>query len=168
MKIHKNMNHVILTVAMLFFTAAAYSQDGKDIYMKYSGKEGVSAVYISPSMFKMIGKIPDIHLTQGNMNLAPIVKSLDGLYLIDSGNSAVNADLLSEVKKMVSSGKFELVMQAKEDGETMNIYTLDDGDTVRSFVFCAVSEGECTFICLDGNIPKAELEKLMASAMAEQ
>ena len=168
MKIFDDMKYMILTITMLSFAVAAYSQNGKDIYMKYSGKEDVSAVYISPAMFKMIGRIPDVHLTEGNMNLGPVVKSFEGLYLIDSGNSAVNAELLAEVKKMVSSGKFELMMEAKEDGETMNIYTLNEGDTVRSFVFCAMSGGECTFICIDGKIPKAELENLIASAMAEQ
>ena len=53
------MKRIIILAALLLTTIASFAQNGKSIYQKYSEAEGVSAVYISPAMFKLIGKIPD-------------------------------------------------------------------------------------------------------------
>ena len=42
---------LVMTVAVLT-AVSAFAQSGKDIYNRYSGREGVSAVYISPAMFR--------------------------------------------------------------------------------------------------------------------
>ena len=65
---------------------------------------------------------------------------------------------------MVSSGKYELMMEAKDDGEKVSIYTVKKGTQIESFVFlCAEKDGQLAFIEIDGNISEAELDKLIAS-----
>ena len=49
--------------ALFLLTTGAWAQDGKGIYNKYSDNEDVSAVYISSSMFKLMGnKVPNMDL----------------------------------------------------------------------------------------------------------
>lgn len=161
------MKRIIVIAAMMLAAVSAFAQNGKNVYEKYSGKKDVSAIYVSPSMFRMIGRIPDIHLTDGDVNLAPLIKSLDGLYLIDSTNPDVNTSMREDVGRFVSTGKYELMVEIREEDETVNIYTLNEGDIVKSFVFLAGSGDECTFICIDGRMPREELEKLIADAMKD-
>ena len=157
----------IFTIAVLLLSicGAALAQSGKSIYQKYSDKNGVSAVYISPAMFRMIGKIPDLSVVGENVNLAKAIKSLSGLYLIDSENASINSELKSEVEKFISGGQYELLMEAKDDGETVRMYTMGDDKTVTGFVMLAVEGSEVTFICIDGEMSREEMENLLASQM---
>ena len=54
------MKRFALIIAAAVLSLSAIAQDGKSIYNKYSNEEGVSAVYSSPPMFRLIGKIPEI------------------------------------------------------------------------------------------------------------
>ena len=148
--------------AMLLVAISSFAQDGKSIYQKYSDSENISAVYVSPAMFKMIGKLPDIELNDGEVNFYPIIKSLTGLYIINSENTGINAQLYADVEKFIKSGKYELLMEAKDSGQTVRMYTVGNDVTVNSFVMIAKDGGETTFICIDGNMNRSDLEKLLA------
>ena len=124
-----------------------------------------SAVYVSPAMFKLIGKLPDIELNNGEVNFYPIIKSLTGLYIINSENAGINAQLYADVDKFIKSGKYELLMEAKDSGQTVKMYTVGNDVTVNSFIMIAKDGEETTFICIDGNMARSDLEKLLAEQM---
>ena len=56
------MKRILLLAVLLLSALTASAQSGKSLYQKYSDAENVSAVYISPSMFKLIGKLPEIEI----------------------------------------------------------------------------------------------------------
>lgn len=150
---------------MLLISIAALAQDGKSIYNKYSDEKNVSAVYISPSMFKLMGSIPDIDMPDGDVNLSPYIKEMSGMYLIDSENPKINEALAADAQKMISKGRYELLMEAKDDGERVRIYIVPDGESITSFVMTATEPGECVFISIEGKMLRKDLEKLLANAM---
>ena len=152
---------------MLLITITSFAQTGRNIYEKYSDNDGVSAVYISPAMFRLIGKLPEIKadVEDGTVDLAPVVRTLTGMYILNSENPAIREALANDVKKFVSSKKYELLMEAKDNGQTMKMYTVGDQKTVNSFVMYAIDQEETTFICIDGNINRQDLEKVLAEQM---
>lgn len=156
------MKKFIIVSILLISSITAFSQNGKSIYQKYSDEKGISAVYISPAMFRMIGRIPDIKTNEGEVDLTPVIQGLSGLYIINSENSAVNAKIAKDVNKFIDSGSYEMLMEAKEDGEVVRMYTCGDDKTVNSFVLFTDEGSELTFICLDGKMDRALLEKLLA------
>lgn len=158
------MKRFVLVAALLLTTITAFAQNGKSIYQKYSEAEGVSAVYISPAMFRLIGKIPDLQIEGEDVNLAPIIKSLTGLYLIDSENPAINASLKADAEQFVRKGNYELLMEAKDSGETMRLFTVGTETMVNGFVMIADEGDETTFIFLDGKMNREELEKVIAES----
>ena len=99
---------------MLLLTVGAFAQEGKRLYNKYSDQEGVSAVYISPAMFKLMGQLPDINVETADgkkMDMAPLVRSFSGFYMLSfEKKSAASAELYKEVTAMVNKGSFELLM----------------------------------------------------------
>lgn len=161
------MKRIAILAAVLLTTISAFAQSGKSIYQKYSDAEGVSAVYISPAMFQLIGKIPDLSVEGEKVNLAPIIQSLTGLYLIDSENPAINNTLKADAEKFVQSGHYELLMEAKDSGETVRMYTVGTKETVNGFVMIADEGNETTFIFLDGKMNRDELDNHLAKALKE-
>ena len=152
---------------MLLLTVGAFAQEGKRLYNKYSDQEGVSAVYISPAMFKLMGQLPDINVETADgkkMDMAPLIRSFSGFYMLNFENkSALSAELYKEVTAMVNKSNFELLMEVKEAGSTIRMYTLGDEKVVNSFV-CIINEDDQTmFFCLEGTMNRSELEKLMAT-----
>ena len=161
------MKRIILLAVLLLSALAASAQSGKSIYQKYSDAEGVSAVYISPAMFRLIGKIPDLEVGENHVNLAPLIRSLSGLYIISSENGRVNEKLSSEVSRFISNGRYELLMEAKDAGEVVRMYTVGTEKIVNSFVMVAAEGPETTFICLAGQIVRQELEGVLVETIGE-
>ena len=156
---------LFLTVIMLIVSAlSAFAQNGRSIYQKYSDAENVSAIYISPAMFRLIGKIPELEINDSDVNLAPVVRTLTGMYILNSENQAINASLRGDVDRFIKGGRYELLMEAKDDGETVRMYTVGDSKTIESFVMFVVDGDETTFICLDGQMPREQTEKLILEA----
>jgi len=152
--------------AMFLLTAGAWAQDGKGIYNKYSDNEEVSAVYISSSMFKLMGnKMPNMDLGEGSsMNLGSIIKNLNSMYLLDCEDPDLCKEIKSDVSKFITKYDFELLMEIKDKGEVVRIYTTGNEKTVTQFIMTASEYDAFTFICLDGTMSRADLEKAIAKA----
>ena len=151
---------------MLLIAVGAFAQEGKRLYNKYSDQEGVSAVYISPAMFKLMGQLPDINVETADgkkMDMAPLVRSFSGFYMLSfEKKSAASAELYKEVTSMVNKGNFELLMEIKDDGSTIRMYTLGDEKVVSSFVCIINEEDETMFFSLEGSMNRSDLEKLIS------
>ena len=151
--------------AMFLLTAGAWAQDGKGIYNKYSDHEEVSAVYISSSIFKLMGKIPDMELGEGStMELGTIIKNLNSMYLLDCEDADLTKEIKSDVDKFIKKYDFEMLMEIKDKGEVVRIYTAGNEKTVTQFIMTASEYDGFTFICLDGTMSRADLEKAIAKA----
>ena len=161
------MKQLYIIVAMLLIGISAFAQDGRSLYNKYSDYENVEAVYISPAMFRLIGKIPDVEMNDENVNLGPIIKSLSGLYILSLKEDRIAQDLTEDVNRFIKKGQYELLMEAKDNGEVTRMYTVGDDFVVNSFVLLAREGDEVNFICIDGTIPRDKLEDLIADAMKD-
>ena len=158
------MKQLYILAAMLLVSVSAAAQDGRSLYNKYSDNANVEAVYISPAMFRLIGKIPDMEVEDGSVNLGPIIKSLSGLYILSIKEDRIAEELADDVNRFIKKGQYELLMEAKDNGEVMRMYTVGDDFVVNSFVMLARQGDEVDFICLDGTMPRDQLEALIADA----
>ena len=151
---------------MLLIAVGAFAQEGKRLYNKYSDQEGVSAVYISPAMFKLMGQLPDINVETADgkkMDMAPLVRSFSGFYMLSfEKKSAASAELYKEVTSLVNKGNFELLMEVKQSGSTIRMYTMGDEKVVNSFVCIVNEEDEMMFFSLEGSMNRSDVEKLIA------
>ena len=158
------MKQLHILVAMLLMGISAFAQDGRSLYNKYSDYDNVEAVYISPAMFRLIGKIPDVEMNGEDVNLGPIIKSLSGLYILSIKEDGIAQELADDVNRFIKKGQYELLMEAKDNGEVTRMYTVGDDFVVNSFVLLAREGDEVNFICIDGTIPRDQLEDLIAKA----
>lgn len=129
---------------------------------------GVSAVYISPTMFRIIGQLPDLDVETSDgekINVAPLVRSFDGFYLLSVSDKSKAAELKQEAQSMIKSGRFEMLMEAKDSGSTVRIYTVGDDKTISSLVLLAQEGDSVQFICLEGSINRNDFENLIAQSI---
>ena len=161
------MKRIIATALMLLMTVGAFAQEGKRLYNKYMDQDGVSAVYISPAMFRLMGQLPDINIESADgrkMDMAPLVRSFSGFYMLSfEKKSAASEELYKEVTAMVNKGNFDLLMEVKDNGSTVRMYTLGDEKVVNSFVCIMNEDSQTTFFCLEGSMARSDLEKFMAT-----
>jgi len=161
------MKKIMIIAVMLLMAVGAYAQEGKRLYNKYSDMDGVSAVYISPTMFRLMGQLPDLDVEMSDgqkMDIAPLVRSFSGFYMLSfEQKSAASAELYKEVTAMVNKSNFELLMEVKEDGSTIRMYTLGDEKVVNSFVCLVNEDDETMFFSLEGSMNRSDLEKMISS-----
>lgn len=161
------MKRLINIFALLALSITALAQNGKQLYSKYSDLPGMEAVYVSPAMFRLIGKIPDVELNDKDINFSSIIKSMTGFYILNTKDTETGAQFFADVKKFIDTGKYELLMEAKDDGEVVRMYTAGDEKTVTSFVMLAREKDEVSFISFDGNMDRQEMENILTQAAAE-
>ena len=158
------MKKIIITITALLMGIIAFAQDGKSIYTKYSDMDGVEAVYISPAMFRLIGKIPDLNIVDEGVNIAPLIQSMKGFYVINTEKAEIGKSLYGEVEQFVKKGKYELLLEAKDSGEATRIYTLGSETIVNGIVLLSRDGSETSFIAIDGQMVRAQLEDTIEKA----
>ena len=52
-------------------------------------------------MFRMTGKLPDLEIDDTHINLAGIIQTLNGLYIVEAEKRTIADALLSDVEKFV-------------------------------------------------------------------
>ena len=159
------MKRIIVILAALLLSISAFAQNGKSIYQKYSDAAGVTAVYISPAMFRLIGTIPDLEVGEDKVNISSLIQALSGFYVLSSENPDINGKLRADAERFINNGKYELLMEVKESGETVRMYTMGNEKTINGFAMLAAEAAEVTFISLDGEMPRKEFEALIGKAM---
>lgn len=116
---------------------------------------------------RLIGKIPDLETGDNKVNLTPVIRSLTGMYIINSENASINDQLRNEAERFIKAGKYELLMEVKDHGEVVRMYTVGSEKLINGFVMLAAEPNEVTFICLDGQMGRDQFEKLVAEQMAQ-
>lgn len=158
------MKRLYILLTALLVTVTAFAQSGKELYQKYSDLPEVSAIYISPAMFRIIGRLPSIELEAEDIDLVPIIRSMSGFYML-SCEGGVGEKLYKEVSKLVSKGTYELLLEAKENGEATRIYSAGSANEVTSLILLTRdTDDEVTYIGIDGRMDREKLENILAEA----
>ena len=155
------MKKILAIAVLLIMAVAAQAQSAKSLYRKYADEKGVSAVYISPAMFRLIGRLPEVELNDEDLDLTPVIKNITGMYILNSERPEVSDRLLGEVERYLDSGEYEMLLEAREDGELTRIFTVGNESVVRSFVIINIEPDEVNFISIEGNIPRQKLEEIV-------
>ena len=126
------MKKIIITLAAALLTISAVAQDYKSLYQKYSDDDRITAVYISPAMFKMIGKVPEVRIEDSDVDFGPMIKSMTGFYLLRTEDSSLAEKISKDVSKVIGGQKFETLMEVKDGGQKVNILSLGNEEFLKS------------------------------------
>ena len=158
------MKKISLIIIALMASIAMQAQDYMSLYQKYSDDERVTAVYISPAMFKLIGKLPEVKIEDNGVDFGPMIKSMTGFYLLQTEDKDLADKIFKDVSKVVNGHKFETLMEVKDKGERVNVFSLGDKNFLKSLLFTAFQGNETTFISIDGLIKRDDVENAIGAA----
>ncbi len=158
------MKKIIITLAAALLTISAVAQDYKSLYQKYSDDDRITAVYISPAMFKMIGKVPEVRIEDSDVDFGPMIKSMTGFYLLRTEDSSLAEKISKDVSKVVGGQKFETLMEVKDGGQKVNILSLGNDEFLKSLLLTVFNneDGETVFIGIDGLMKRSDVEEAVA------
>lgn len=153
---------IILTLAFAISMLSTAAQNTKkQIYSDYSGKPEVSAVYISPAMFKLIKTVPDIRINSQEVNFSRFIKTLEGMYILSTSDTEMASRLSKDVEKELKSGNHELLMEAFEGSEVTRIYIVQKDNIVSDLILISRNGGSISYISITGEMPFDELSKMI-------
>ncbi len=156
------MKRFLLVFSAILLASSIFAQSNNSIYNKYSGKQGVSSVYISPSMFKMMKSLPEVEIYDDkDVHFEQIIKSFEGMYVIEVENIALVKSMISDVESMIAKGNLELLMEVKESDETVRIYVEKEGDMFKKFIMLEREDDSATFISIDAQMPQEAVAELL-------
>ena len=158
------MKKIIVIVLALMSSLILKAQDYKSLYQKYSDDERVTAVYISPAMFKLIGKLPEVKIEDNGVDFGPLIKNMTGFYMLQTEDKALADKIFKDVSKVVSGHRFETLMEVKDKGERVNIFSLGDDNFLKSLVMTAFQGDETVFISIDGLMRREDVENAVGAA----
>lgn len=160
-----------IIISALFLTMSVFSANAqKEFYQKYSGKEGVTKVYISKALFSLIGSAEGMDVNIGNtgdkLDVGKLAKNLDGLYILTTENKSLSKEMEADFKVMLNEYKLELLMEAVDGRDEVKMYVSRDGkDITNFFMHSYASDGELVIIYLGGRIPEDDLMAVMKASM---
>jgi len=158
------MKKIIVIVLALMSSLILKAQDYKSLYQKYSDDDRVTAVYISPAMFKLIGKLPEVKIEDNGVDFGPLIKNMTGFYMLQTEDKALADKIFKDISKVVSGHKFETLMEVKDKGERVNIFSLGDDNFLKSLVMTAFQGDETVFISIDGLMRREDVENAVGAA----
>ena len=158
------MKKIIVIVLALMSSLILKAQDYKSLYQKYSDDERVTAVYISPAMFKLIGKLPEVKIEDNGVDFGPLIKNMTGFYMLQTEDKALADKIFKDVSKVVSGNRFETLMEVKHKGERVNIFSLGNENFLKSLVMTAFQGDETVFISIDGLMRREDVENAVGAA----
>ncbi len=161
------MKKIYMIAAMLLISMAASGQDASEIYRKWKKSKDVTAVRMTSKVINMVSGLTSMKVPMPNgkiMDLGPLYSSLDVIYVIDFKNIAALDRMVEDVNIMVRNEKYDLVSNStNEGGQEVYIYCKGD-KIIQSIVFFSLSSTSAQFLCMEGSIPRSELEELTVSS----
>ena len=129
-------------------------------FEKYADKEGVTYVYISRTL---------LSLARGGMLSTPSVPSmktdeilpkLSAIQIIKSEDNAARK-LLREASKIVSTQKYELLMQIDDDGNKVKIYFRESGKQSVIIMISSSDDDETNVLVFSGKFTLKDVQSAL-------
>ncbi len=152
---------ILLFAFAVSMVSSAAQNSKKKIYSEYSGKPGVSAVYISPAMFKLMKTVPDIEINSQEVNFSRFIRTLEGMYILNTSDQDIASRLAKDVESELRYGKHELLMEAIEDNQTTRIYIVQNDSIVSDLILLSRDGHSTSYISITGEMPLDELSKMI-------
>ncbi|MDY3068326.1 MAG: DUF4252 domain-containing protein [Parabacteroides sp.] len=145
----------ILMALCLMISSVCIAQD--KLFEKYGEKDGVTSVYISKAMFKMIPSL-DIE----DLNLKNMSEKINSMQILSCEKKEAAKEMENDFKKI--TGSYTELMRVKDDGDSVFFYTKQKGELIEELLMLVSEPDEFTVIRITGNFTIEDIQKITAKA----
>ena len=147
------MKKILLFLLFGFTINFAFAQ--KAFFDKYDDKEGISTVYISATMLRMMGNVQ-----AGNKDITRIAKRLDHIQVLECERPSLINSIKNAAFAYYKQAKYAVVMKTKSNGEDVTIYEKRYKNGKNEYVLLTVERDELTIVNLLGRVSLEEIHAI--------
>ena len=153
------MKRLILSALVAIVTLTAHAQH--DYFEKYADMEGVTSVYISKTMFKLMQGLP-MEIGTDDVDMGKIIGKLDGLYILTTEEPQIMEALRKEIAFINKKEGYEELMRVKEDGQKVTIYMKELKDDRSEYVLVVDStDDEFVVMVFSGTLQPEDVQGIV-------
>ena len=150
------MRTVRLLLVSLLLAFPLLSQAQQELFKKYSDMKNVSSVYISKAMLEM-----NPSLFTKDIYIGKAASQLNSVQIISTMDKMIKADLLKDIREMVKSSRYELLMKQKGTVSSSEFYVSRKGDKVKELIMVTNGAATLKFVYLEGEMTTKDVQSLL-------
>ena len=121
------LNKILLAGVLLMLPLLCQAQ--KNIFNTYNDMKGVSSVYISKAMIEM-----NPNLFTKDIYIGKVSGKLESVQIVSTMDNNIKKDLRKDLRTLVQSSKYELLMKQKGNVSSSEFYINRKGDKVKELI----------------------------------
>lgn len=155
----KNMKRIILLFLVFSLALTSFAQRNPIDVMfdKYSGREGITTVFISSKMFSMMA---GVELDDDEME--DVIKKLKTIRILTVEDDELNEKLnfFSELEKDLDFGGYEELMVVKESGKDLKFLVKEKGKRIEELLMIGGGPGQNVLISIKGDLDMQNISSI--------
>ncbi len=145
------MKKIIPVFILLFISLASVAQRNAidEMFDKYSGRDGITTVYISSKMFSMMARV-DLD----DEELQDVIKNLKTIRILTVEDQDLNdkLDFFSELSGQHDFSDYEELMVVKESGKNLKFLVKEKGKRIDELLMIGGGPGQNVLISIKGDL----------------
>jgi hypothetical protein len=156
------MKRIVLLVMAVAFPAFIIAQNSAvdKLFNKYSGKEGVTTVSISPELFQIVKALDVKEIDDADIPFDKIASVK--ILTIENEEQWEGVNFYTEISEDLDVSNFEEVMTVNDGGEMVRIWMKVEKNEVSEFLLI-VGGDDNVLVYITGNFNMNDLEELAES-----
>lgn len=149
----KTMKMILAAVLLL---VPLLCQAQKSLFDKYGDMKDVSSVYISKAMIEA-----NPNLFTKDVYIGKVSGQLNSVQVLSTMNDNVKKEMRKDLRSLVQSSKYELLMKQKGITSNSEFYMKRKGETVRELIMIMDGAATLKFIYLEGDMTLKDIQRIM-------
>ena len=137
------MKTVKLFFVSLLLALPLLGQAQQELFNKYSDRKNVSSVYISKAMLEM-----NPSLFTKDIYIGKAASQLNSVQIVSTMDKMIKSDLLKDIRELVKSSRYELLMKQKGTVSSSEFYVSRKGDKVKELIMVTNGAASLKFVYL--------------------
>ena len=148
------LNKILLAGVLLMLPLLCQAQ--KNIFNTYNDMKGVSSVYISKAMIEM-----NPNLFTKDIYIGKVSGKLESVQIVSTMDNNIKKDLRKDLRALVQSSKYELLMKQKGNVSSSEFYINRKGDKVKELIMIIDGAANLKFVYLEGEMTLKDIQNIM-------
>ena len=142
-----------MTAVLLLFSLMGWAQE--KLFDKYSDMKEVKSVYISKTMLDMNTNVfmSDLYIGKA--------RNLNSVRLLSTMDNKVRKSMAEDIRSLVKSSKYELLMKQKGLTSKSEFYVSRRGGQVKELIMVMDGAASLKFVYLEGNMTDQEVRQIL-------
>ena len=150
------MKTVKMLLVSLLLALPLLGQAQQELFKKYSDRKNVSSVYISKAMLDM-----NPSLFTKDIYIGKATSQLNSVQIISTLDNKIKPDLLKDIRELVKSSRYELLMKQKGIVSSSEFYVSRKGDKVKELVMVINGAASLKFVYLEGEMTTKDVQNIL-------